>query len=146
MDKVGIRYKKMHNGVKTPSYATPFSSGADVSAFLEEDVVIKKGERALIPTGLVLEIPPSYEVQVRPRSGLALKYGITVLNSPGTIDQDYRGEVKIILINTGCEDFTIKNGDRIAQLVLSPVVFAEYVEGEVEKTERNDKGFGSSGV
>jgi dUTP pyrophosphatase len=119
----------------------------DIRAFLSSDMVIPPLGRAQIPTGLFLEIPPGFEVQVRPRSGLAVRRGVTVLNSPGTIDSDYRGEVNIILINLGSEPFTVQNGDRIAQLVLSPVCGAAIVEAEsLSPTERGSGGFGSTGV
>lgn len=129
-----------------PSYATSGAAGADIRACITAPVVIKPGERALIPTGLLFEIPEGYEIQVRPRSGLALKHGITCLNSPGTIDSDYRGEIGVILINTGKEDFTVENNDRIAQIVLSPVIRADFVTtGILSETERGSGGFGSTG-
>lgn len=129
-----------------PSYATLGAAGADIRACITGPVVIKPGERALIPTGLFFEIPEGYEIQVRPRSGLALKHGITCLNSPGTIDSDYRGEIGVILINTGKEDFTVENNDRIAQIVLSPVVRADFIPaGNLSETERGTGGFGSTG-
>ena len=129
-----------------PSYSTFGAAGADIRACITAPVVIKPGERALIPTGLLFEIPEGYEIQVRPRSGLALKHGITCLNSPGTIDSDYRGEIGIILINTGKEDFTVENNDRIAQIVLSPVIRADFVTtGILSETERGSGGFGSTG-
>lgn len=129
-----------------PSYSTFGAAGADIRACITAPVVIKPGERALIPTGLLFEIPEGYEIQVRPRSGLALKHGITCLNSPGTIDSDYRGEIGVILINTGKEDFTVENNDRIAQIVLSPVVRADFIPvGNLSETERGTGGFGSTG-
>ena len=129
-----------------PSYSTFGAAGADIRACITAPVVIKPGERALIPTGLLFEIPEGYEIQVRPRSGLALKHGITCLNSPGTIDSDYRGEIGVILINTGKEDFTVENNDRIAQIVLSPVIRADFVTtGILSETERGSVGFGSTG-
>lgn len=129
-----------------PSYSTFWAAGADIRACITAPVVIKPGERALIPTGLLFEIPEGYEIQVRPRSGLALKHGITCLNSPGTIDSDYRGEIGVILINTGKEDFTVENNDRIAQIVLSPVIRADFVTtGILSETERGSGGFGSTG-
>lgn len=129
-----------------PSYSTFGAAGADIRACITAPVVIKPGERALIPTGLLFEIPEGYEIQVRPRSGLALKHGITCLNSPGTIDSDYRGEIGVILINTGKEDFTVENNDRIAQIVLSPVIRADFVTtGILSETERGTGGFGSTG-
>ena len=134
-----------------PEYQSDGASGADLRALLSEDLVLHPGERALVPTGLVLEIPPGVEGQVRPRSGLALRHGITVLNSPGTIDSDYRGEVKIILVNLGIDDFRVKSGDRIAQIVFSPVLRvsfrrAESVTDTSAQGERGSGGFGSTGI
>ena len=134
-----------------PEYATEGSSGFDLRAYTEEPVIIKAGKRAVIPTGLFFELPQSFEMQIRPRSGLAAKNGITVLNTPGTIDNDYRGEIKVILINLGEEDFTIQNGDRIAQAVLAPVYgkniinFVKISEVSTD-TKRSDGGFGSTGL
>ena len=134
------------NGAVVPSYETLGSAGADIRAFLEESVTIKPFERAMIPTGLKFEIPLGYEMQIRPRSGLAAKSGITVLNTPGTIDSDYRGEVKIILINLGKDDFIVNNGDRIAQAVIAPVTQGKFtVVNELSSTSRGEGGFGSTG-
>lgn len=134
------------DGAIIPEYKTQGAAGCDVCAFLSESIVLKPMERALIPTGLFFEIPCGYEIQVRPRSGLAIKNGITCLNAPGTIDSDYRGEIKIILINLGLQDFEIHNGDRIAQLVISPISFGNFVPvKELDKTERGESGFGSTG-
>jgi deoxyuridine 5''-triphosphate nucleotidohydrolase (dut) len=129
-----------------PEYATLGSSGLDLRAYLAEPVVLKPMERKMIPTGLFLEIPEGYEVQVRPRSGLALKHGLTCLNSPGTVDSDYRGEIKIILINLSKEDHTINSGDRIAQMVLCKVekAFLQPVV-KLESTLRGEGGFGHTG-
>ena len=136
----------VQDGAKLPVYQTAGSAGADVCAFLKEDFVLEPMERAAIPTGLSFAIPEGYEMQVRPRSGLALKNGITCLNTPGTIDSDYRGEVKVILINLGKEPFTIRNGERIAQLVVKPVVCAGFAPVSIlSKTERGAGGFGSTG-
>ena len=132
-----------------PSYETTGAAGADVRASLGngEKLLIKPGERVLVPTGLSMEIPPGYEVQVRPRSGLSFKTGLMVLNSPGTIDSDYRGEVKIILGNLGKADEVINHGDRVAQLVLAPVTQAQYVvsSDDLSATARGEGGFGSTG-
>jgi len=134
------------NDIPLPSYATEGSSGMDIYAAVENNVTLKKGKTVLIPTGFYIEVPRGYEAQVRPRSGLALKYGITVLNTPGTIDSDYRGEVKIILSNFGNEDFIIRRGDRIAQLVIAPVAKVVWDEVEtLESTERGAGGFGHTG-
>ncbi len=135
------------SGHALPSYETTASAGLDVRANLDEKVELKPLQRALIKTGLFMEIPEGYECQVRPRSGLALKNGITVLNSPGTIDADYRGEIGVILINLSDETFTIENGERIAQLVFAQVEQAEWVETEVlSDSDRGAGGFGSTGV
>jgi dUTP diphosphatase len=134
-------------GAALPLYASALAAGADVKAYLKQDVVLKPGERALIPTGLKLAIPEGYEVQVRPRSGLALKHGITVLNSPGTIDADYRGELQVILINHGDQPFTVTHGMRIAQIVVATVSTAEFAEQEtLTATDRGASGFGHTGV
>ena len=129
-----------------PARATPGSAGVDLHAALDEDLVLEPGARALVPTGFALAIPEGYEGQVRPRSGLALRHGIVLPNAPGTIDSDYRGEVKIILLNAGREPFRVQRGDRVAQLVVTPVCRVEW--GEVETlpaSERGASGFGSSG-
>ena len=134
-------------GAVLPVYKTSGAAGADVCAYLENDVVIKKGGRSLIGTGLQFEIPEGYEIQVRPRSGLAFKNGVTVLNTPGTIDSDYRGELKVLLANFGSEDFTVKNDDRIAQIVVAPVTLGEFSDASsLSETERGAGGFGSTGV
>lgn len=129
-----------------PAYETASSAGMDLRAFVEADVVLKPFERKLIPTGLYIELPEGYEAQIRPRSGLAIKSGITVLNSPGTIDADYRGEIKVILINFSKDEFTIKSGDRICQMVIAKHEKAEFVEvNEISETERGAGGFGHTG-
>ncbi len=130
-----------------PSYATAGSAGVDIRAFVTEEFILSVGARALIPTGLFVAIPEGYELQMRPRSGLAVKHGITCLNSPGTIDSDYRGELKVLLINLGQEDFVIKNGDRIAQMVAAKVERIHWQEqNELEETERGHGGFGHTGT
>ncbi|NVO01468.1 MAG: dUTP diphosphatase [Bacteroidetes bacterium] len=130
-----------------PAYETIASAGMDLRANLAAPVLLKPLERALIPTGLFIEIPVGYEAQVRPRSGLAFKNGLTVLNSPGTIDADYRGEIKVILVNLSGEDFLIEDGERVAQMVIAAHERAELVEvKELEKTERGAGGFGHTGV
>ncbi len=132
---------------ENPSYATNGASGMDLRANLDEELVIKSGEIELVPTGIFMEIPEGYEGQVRARSGLALKYGISLPNGIGTIDSDYRGELKVILINHGKEDFVIKNGDRIAQIVFIKYEKAELeIVESLEDTERSEGGFGSTGV
>lgn len=133
-------------GLEAPSRATPGSAGYDLRAGIEVPVVLEPGEWTAVPTGLTLEIPLGWEGQVRPRSGLAFRYGVTVLNAPGTIDSDYRGEVKVLLINHGKNPFTIERGDRIAQLLLSPTAEIRWIEGaEQEGTHRGSGGFGSTG-
>ena len=142
-----IQIKKLFNEVLTPKYETPGSSGMDIAAYLKQDILINPGDKAMVPTGFSLSVPQGYEVQIRPRSGLAAKKGITVLNTPGTIDSDYRGEIKIILINLSKDMFVIKNGERIAQMVVCPVeqVSLEEVE-ELSDTDRGKDGFGSTGT
>lgn len=130
-----------------PAYATEQSAGLDVRANIEENMVIKPLERVLVPTGLYVQIPEGHEIQVRPRSGLAAKFGITVLNSPGTIDPDYRGEVKVILVNLSNDDFTLVPGERIAQFVVAAFVQAEWESVEqLDETSRGEGGFGSTGL
>lgn len=143
---VGVRIMRLPHGegLALPAYATDGAAGMDVLA--AEDVIVPPGGRHAVATGYALAIPPGFEVQVRPRSGLALKHGITVPNTPGTINSDYRGEVKVILINHGTEDFAIQRGDRIAQLVLAPVVQARWnVVDQLDVTDRGAGGFGSTG-
>ena len=143
---VKILIKKTNKEVTTPKYKTDGSSGVDLSAFLEKKVVIKPNSSELIPTGLQVAIPEELEIQIRPRSGLAAKESIGVLNSPGTIDSDYRGELKIILFNHGNKDFVINNGDRIAQMVLVPILKMEFEEVDsLPETIRGQGGFGSTG-
>ena len=144
-------YKKSNREtIKLPQYQTTGSSRLDLVANLEQDtdqITIKPNKWEIIPTGITIELPDGCEAQIRPRSGLAYKYGVTVLNSPGTIDNDYRGEIKIILINHGHEDFIVKNGDRIAQMIISKYEQVELEEIEfLTETTRNDSGFGSTGV
>jgi dUTP pyrophosphatase len=147
MQKIPVKVVKLANFKgELPSYQTPLASGIDVRAQLEEHMMLYPGERALVPTGLSFEIPSGYEIQARPRSGWAIKQGITLLNTPGTIDADYRGEVKIILANMGREPVEIKDQDRIAQLVLCPVVQAELIlANDLNESARGAGGFGSTG-
>lgn len=135
-------------GLDLPAYETIGSAGMDVRAAVsqEDPILLQAGERAMIPTGLSVAIPQGYEIQVRPRSGLAAKHGLTCLNTPGTIDSDYRGEIKVILINLGQDAFTIQRGERIAQLVLAPVTQLAWIEvGALDETDRGAGGFGSTG-
>ncbi len=144
---VEVKFKRINNCNYTPSKATLGSSGFDVQANITEPVTIKKLSRAKIPTGLVLEIPYGWEAQIRPRSGLAAKHGITLTNCVGTIDSDYRGELIILLINLGDEDYVIEPGERIAQLVIQSVPEVKFIDSESlnEDTQRADRGFGSTG-
>lgn len=146
--KLSIRRLAHSQGLGLPSYETAGSAGMDLRAALKEgeELVLSPGERALVPTGLVFELPEGYEAQIRPRSGLAFKYGITCLNTPGTIDSDYRGEIKVLLINLGKESFTITRGMRIAQTVIAPAPQIAIVETTtISTTLRGEKGFGSTG-
>jgi dUTP pyrophosphatase len=137
---------KAEEGAELPSYRTIGASGADLFAFLTQSVCLEPGQRKLIPTGLRLQLPVGFEAQIRPRSGLACDFGVTCLNSPGTIDSDYRGELKVLLVNLGNDDIIIKNGDRIAQLVIAPVVIAIFEPTvQLSDTIRGNAGFGSTG-
>lgn len=130
-----------------PGYSTEFSAGMDLRAFLDEKIILKPMERRLIPTGLYIELPSGYEAQIRPRSGLAIKHGITVLNSPGTIDSDYRGEINVILINLSENDFEINDGDRICQMVIAKYEKVSInIKTSLDKTERGEGGFGHTGI
>ena len=145
-DPVGVKIRRLPHGhgLDLPAYATAGAAGMDVLA--AESITLRSGQRYAVATGLAMAIPQGYEIQVRPRSGLALKHGITVPNTPGTIDSDYRGELKVILINHGEEDFAIARGDRVAQLVLAPVTRGVWEEvEELEETARGEGGFGSTG-
>ena len=148
MQKFIMKIQKFsHFKGELPAYQSKGASGFDVRAQLKEEIVLAPGERALVPTGLAFEIPEGYEIQARPRSGLAIKNGISLVNTPGTIDADYRGEVKIILINMGQEPFVIKDQDRIAQLVLCPIFQADFMlVDSLSSTDRGAGGFGSTGV
>ncbi|MGE3756603.1 MAG: dUTP diphosphatase [Pseudobdellovibrionaceae bacterium] len=147
MTKIPLKIRKLENFKgELPAYQSALASGFDIRAQISVPMTLKPGERAMIPSGLSFEIPPGYEIQARPCSGWAAKQGLTVLNTPGTIDADYRGEVKIILINLGQEAFTIQDQDRIAQLVLAPVVQAQFeITDSLSETQRGVGGFGSSG-
>lgn len=140
-----LSFKRVHPDAVLPAYAHPSDAGMDICSI--DTLVIPVGKRALVKTGLVINLPPLYEAQVRPRSGLALKRGVTVLNTPGTIDSGYRGEIGVILINLGDEPFEVKTGDRIAQLVIAPVTQPAIIEAtEIDETDRGAGGFGSTGV
>ena len=145
LNEIKIKFKKLKEDSILPEYMSNGSSGADI--FSGENITISPGNISLVPTGFSMAIPEGYEGQIRPRSGLALKHGITVLNAPGTIDSDYRGEVKIILINLGKENFIINKGDRIAQLVIGEVKRPAFqLVAELDETERNEGGFGHTGI
>ena len=142
-----ILIKRLSNNIPLPKYETEGSSGMDLTANVNKVIEIQPGKSEIIPTGLALSIPKNYEIQIRPRSGLAAKNQISVLNTPGTIDEDYRGEIKVILINLGEKKFKIEKGLRIAQMVLCPVIKAELEEvDELDKTKRGSGGFGSTGI
>lgn len=149
MDKVAIKFRRLENNrdMPLPGYESEGSSGMDIRAAVKDEVILDPGEIRMIPTGLAMSIPSGYEGQVRPRSGLALKHGIGMVNSPGTIDSDYRGEIGIILINWGQRPFKIKRGDRIAQMVIARVHQANVIEVvDLDTTQRGEDGFGHSGV
>ena len=144
---VKVFVKKLNPSVKLPSYKTSGASGMDLMAFVEKTIELKPGKSCLVPTGLSVAFPKEYEIQIRPRSGLAAKNNIGVLNTPGTIDSDYRGELKIILFNHGSENFVIKKNDRVAQMILTPVIKMELKEtDELPETIRGEGGFGSTGI
>ena len=143
---VKVLIKKLNPSVQLPSYKSNGASGMDLMAFIEKPINLKPGKSCLVPTGLSVAFPEKYEIQIRPRSGLAAKNNISVLNTPGTIDSDYRGEIKIILFNHGDQNFKISNGDRIAQMILSPVIKMDLEEtNELPESFRGEGGFGSTG-
>ncbi len=148
--QISIRICRVSDRIKDiplPSYATDGSSGMDIRAGVEDKLTLRPGETALIPTGFRIEVPPGYEAQVRPRSGLAINNSVGILNSPGTIDSDYRGEVKIVITNFGKKEFTVARGDRIAQLVIAPVAHATWKEvSSIDSTSRGEGGFGHTGT
>lgn len=142
-----IKRVRDNKDIALPAYQSPLSSGLDLCADIRENVILKKGQRALVPTGIAIELPEDTEAQVRPRSGLAIKKGVSLVNTPGTIDADYRGEISVIIINFGDDDFVIARGDRIAQLVVMPVLRPQIVEvTDLSDTQRGAGGFGSTGV
>jgi dUTP pyrophosphatase len=148
-DTIGIRIQRIGNNsdLPLPEYKSPHAAGMDIYAAVESPVSINPGEISLIPTGLAISLPIGFEAQIRPRSGLALKHGISLVNTPGTIDADYRGEIKIIMINLGKEKVVINRGDRIAQMVINRVAKADWVEvEELDQTKRSDGGFGHTGI
>lgn len=146
---ISISFKRLPHGgdLPVPVYQTADAAGMDLYAAVVEDVVLASGDRALVPTGFSMALPSGFEAQVRPRSGLAAKHGVTVLNTPGTIDADYRGEVKVILINHGADPFRVTRGERIAQMVIAPVTQGAMVKvGDLPETARGEGGFGSTGT
>lgn len=149
IEKVTVKFKRLdpkYNDIELPKYHTPESAGMDIRAAIDDPMTLKHGEIKLVPTNLAVEIPKGYEIQIRPRSGLALNHGVILPNSPATIDSDYRGELKIIMMNIGGKDFTINRGDRIAQLVISKIYHAEIEQtDELTPTERGEGGFHSTG-
>ena len=143
---IKVLVKKLKSSVKLPSYETSGASGMDLMAYIDKSIELKPGESCLVPTGLSVAFPEEYEIQIRPRSGLAAKNNISVLNTPGTIDSDYRGEIKVILFNHGNKDFKINNNDRIAQMILTPVIKMDLEEtNELPESIRGAGGFGSTG-
>ncbi|MGB4192209.1 MAG: dUTP diphosphatase [Rickettsiales bacterium] len=146
---INISIKQLPHGkdLNLPAYATSHSAGMDLMAAIDKDIILKKGHRVLVPAGIAIALPDGHEAQIRPRSGLALKNGITVLNTPGTIDADYRGEIGVVLINLGEEDFNITRGMRIAQMIIAPYVQAKMnLVDDLDETTRGQGGFGSTGV
>ena len=144
-----VRIKRLPHGadLDLPRYETALAAGCDVRAAIDAPITLKTGERFMVPTGIAIALPPGWEAQMRPRSGLAAKWGVTCVNAPGTIDADYRGELKVILINHGADDFVINRGDRIGQMVIAPVFQARFKEtDELDETDRGAGGFGSTGV
>jgi dUTP pyrophosphatase len=145
--RVALRRLPQGEGLPIPQYASEHAAGADLCAAVREQLTLLPGSRALVPTGFSIALPPGYEAQVRPRSGLAVRCGVTCLNSPGTIDADYRGEVQIVLANFGAEPFVVRRGDRIAQMIVAPVAQATFeLVDELPPTERGEAGFGSTGL
>ena len=148
MNEINLNIQVLNNAKGKPEYSSQEASGLDLKAGIDNEIIIKRNDFLVIPTGIIIEIPAGYEAQVRPRSGLAVKYGISVLNSPGTIDSDYRGELKVILINFGNKDFSISPGMRIAQLIIAPSYRAKinFVKKILNNTKRGKEGFGSTGL
>jgi dUTP pyrophosphatase len=144
--KPRVEFKKLRPDAVVPKYMTPGAAGLDLSAAIDQPIEVQPGERRMVPIGLAVAIPPGFEGSVRPRSGLAIKHGLTLVNAPGTVDSDFRGQLQVIVINHGREPFVINHGERIAQMVIAPVAQAEVVEvDELSETERGSGGFGSTG-
>ena len=147
MVSVSVKRLAHKSDIPLPAYESTYAAGMDLPAAIDSDLVLKPGARALVPTGLAIALPEGYEAQIRPRSGLAARFGVTVLNTPGTVDADYRGELKVILNNLGKDSFTVERGMRIAQMVIAPVIQAELKETDtLPNTKRGESGFGSTGV
>ncbi len=147
MNNIEVKITRCRIGARLPRYMTAAAAGMDLYVKLDSDVILVPGERVLVPTGIAIALPEGYEAQVRPRSGLAVKYGVTLLNTPGTIDADYRGEISVILINHGSENFIIKDGERVAQMIIAPVSRCQLqLVDTLSETERGSGGFGHTGV
>jgi dUTP pyrophosphatase len=147
VEQTNVIINKLRPDAQLPEYATDEAAGADLRACFDgEAIAIEVGKRAMIPTGLAMEMLPGFEAQCRPRSGLAARFGLTILNAPGTVDSDYRGELMVILHNAGEKTYYVNSGDRIAQLVFAPVVHAAFIEGELSQSNRGEGGFGSTGI
>jgi len=145
--EIAVKISCLRPEARLPRYMTAAAAGMDLYVRLDEDVVLPAGRRVMVPTGIAIALPPGFEAQVRPRSGLAVKHGVTLLNTPGTIDADYRGEISVILINHGSDDFVIKDGERIAQMIIAPVSRCQWqLVDELDETDRGSGGFGHTGV
>lgn len=146
-NKIEIQITRCRPGAQLPCYMTAAAAGMDLYVKLDDDVILSPGERLMVPTGIAIALPEGYEAQVRPRSGLAVKYGVTLVNTPGTIDADYRGEISVILINHGSEDFIVKDGERVAQMIIAPVSRCQLQLVDIlDETVRGSGGFGHTGV
>jgi len=146
-DEIAVKISRLRPEARLPRYMTAAAAGMDLYVMLDEEVILAAGKQVMVPTGIAIALPPGFEAQVRPRSGLAAKYGVTLVNTPGTIDADYRGEISVILINHGSEDFVIKDGERIAQMIVAPVSRCQWsLVDELDETGRGGGGFGHTGV
>ena len=146
-DEIAVKISRLRPEARLPCYMTAAAAGMDLYVTLDEDVILAAGKQVMVPTGIAIALPPGFEAQVRPRSGLAAKYGVTLVNTPGTIDADYRGEISVILINHGPEDFVIKDGERIAQMIVAPVSRCQWnLVDKLDETDRGSGGFGHTGV
>ncbi len=146
-DEIAVKISRLRPEARLPCYMTAAAAGMDLYVTLDEEVILAAGKQVMVPTGIAIALPPGFEAQVRPRSGLAAKYGVTLVNTPGTIDADYRGEISVILINHGSEDFVIKDGERIAQMIVAPVSRCQWnLVDKLDETDRGSGGFGHTGV